>query len=156
VITRAFLLCILGGTLIFAQNLRRPLAWWDSPLVNSLDLTDAQTRQIRSTVADYRDKLRDLRAAVNKADNDLESIFNEDPVDQRKANDAIDALVSARGELTRTLSQMDLKLRLVLTPEQWQMLRSQGRGVRPLRRRGPGSKDPVSGADGGSAAKPAR
>ncbi len=147
-------LCVAGAALASAQGARRPIAWWDSPLVNRLDLTDSQTRQIRSTVADYRDKLGELRAAVNKAENDLEEIFNEDPVDQRKANDAIEALVSARGELTKTLSQMDLKLRLVLTPEQWQMLRRQG--PRPLRRRGPGPKGPVSGPEGGSAAKAAR
>lgn len=148
----AFVL-LVAAVLVNAQGSRVQMAWWDSPLASSLDLSDGQTRQIRSTVADYRDKLRDLRSAVNQAESNLESIFNEDPVDQRKAGEAIEQLVNARSDLTRTLSQMDLKLRLVLTPEQWQTLRGQmGRGARGPRRRGPGPKGPVTG-NGGAAAK---
>ena len=150
----AFLLLLIAALAGAQAPSRGPMAWWDSPLVSSLDLTDVQTKQIRSTVADYRDKLRDLRSGVNQAEQNLESIFNEDPVDQRKANDAIELLVNARGELTKTLSQMDLKLRLVLTAEQWQTLRSQmGRGGRGTRRRGPGPKGPLTGSSGGAAAK---
>src|SRR5258708_38252813 len=146
---RTVFLLVLAAGLVCGQGPRGPLTWWDSPLVSSLDLTDSQTKQIRSTVAEYRDKLRDLRLSVNKAEGDLENIFNEDPVDQRKANEAIDGLAAARGELTKTISQMDLKLRLVLTPEQWQDLRSQmGRGARAARREGSGAR-----GTGGAATK---
>jgi Spy/CpxP family protein refolding chaperone len=122
-------------------------AWWESPIVNKLDLSDAQTRQITATVSDYREKLREQRAAVNRAETGLESAFNEDPVDQKKANDAIDQLANARTELFRTTSQMDLKLRNVLTAQQWQELRSQqARGLRPAGRRGRGPKQPPIGS----------
>jgi len=69
--------------------------------------------------------------------------LGESPVDQRKANEAIDHLATARGELTRTLSQMTLRLRTILTSEQWQELqrrqaqrrdapfRGEERGLRP-------------------------
>jgi Spy/CpxP family protein refolding chaperone len=126
----------------------RPRPWWESPIVNKLDLSDAQTKQIAATVSDYREKLRDLRAAVNRAEAGLESVFNEDPVDQKKANDAIEQISNARTELFRTTSQMDLKLRTVLTAQQWQELRSeqQGRGPRPAGRRGRGPKGPPSGS----------
>jgi len=117
-------------------------AWWDSPVAQNLHLTDAQTKQIRATVKEYRDRIVDLRATVEKAEGDLDDVFNENPVDQRKANDAIDRLATARGELTKNLSQMSLKLRSVLTTEQWQELqrRQPGRSGPNGRRRVPGAR----------------
>jgi Spy/CpxP family protein refolding chaperone len=102
-------------------------AWWNSPIVQNLDLSDGQRKEIRSTVREYRGHLMDLREAVRRADSDLEIALGENPLDQRKANEAIEHLATARGELTRTLSQMTLRLRTILTNEQWQELqRRQG------------------------------
>jgi Spy/CpxP family protein refolding chaperone len=122
------------------------LPWWESPMVKNLDLSDSQTKQIQATVSDYRDKLRDLRSSVDRAESDLQGVLNEDPVDQRKANEAIEQLASARRDLFRTTSQMDLKLRVVLTAQQWQQLQSQTRGriLRPGGRRGRGPNGPPS------------
>jgi Spy/CpxP family protein refolding chaperone len=118
--------------------------WWDSPVVQDLNLTDAQQTEIRATVKEYRDRVADIRKAIESADRDLEAVFNnENPVDQRKASEAIDRLAAARGDLTRTLSQMSLKLRTVLTAEQWQELqrRRPGRlGLPGSVRRGPGER----------------
>jgi len=97
-------------------------AWWNSPIVQNMDLSETQRKDIRGTVRQYRGHLLDLREAVQRADSDLEIALNENPLDQRKANDAIDRLATARGELTRTLSQMTLRLRSILTNEQWQEL----------------------------------
>jgi len=101
--------------------------------VRDLNLSLEQKQQIRSTVKDYRPHLVELRAEVERAEGDLEYQFNQQPVDSRKANEAIDRLAAARSDLTRTLSQMSLKLRTVLTQQQWQELQ---------RRR------PVKGANG--------
>ena len=87
-----------------------------------MDLSETQRKDIRGTVRQYRGHLLDLREAVQRADNDLEIALNESPVDQRRANEAIDRLATARGELTRTLSQMTLRLRNILSNEQWQEL----------------------------------
>ena len=97
-------------------------AWWNSPIVQNLDLSETQRKDIRGTVREYRGHLLDLREAVQRADSDLEIALGESPVDQRKANDAIEHLATARGELTRTLSQMTLRLRTILTSDQWQEL----------------------------------
>jgi len=97
-------------------------AWWNSPIVQKMDLSETQRRDIRGTVRQYRGHLTDLREAVQRADGDLEIALGESPVDQRKANEAIERLATARGELTRTLSQMTLRLRTILTNEQWQEL----------------------------------
>jgi Spy/CpxP family protein refolding chaperone len=62
-------------------------------------------------------------------------------VDETKATAAIEKLATARAELTRAVSQLDLKLRKVLTAEQWQAMNRYQRNWqkdRPgPRRRGP-------------------
>jgi Spy/CpxP family protein refolding chaperone len=121
-------------------------AWWNSPIVQNLDLTQAQRKDIRGTVRDYRGHLMDLREAVQRADSDLEIALGENPLDQRKANDAIEHLATARGELTRTLSQMTLRLRTILTSDQWQELqkRQAERRAGPLRGRDEGGRRPAT------------
>ncbi len=102
--------------------------WWDSPLVKDLNLSEDQQKQIDSTVRDHRDKLIEQRAAVQKAEGALQDALNKDPVDEPKAREAIEKLIAARGDLMRTMSHMGLKLRAVLTPQQWQELQRRRRG----------------------------
>ena len=64
--------------------------------------------------------MREVQQAVNKADAEVAAAFNEEPVDQAKANDAINRLADAHREANRTVSQFSLKLRTVLTAQQWQ------------------------------------
>jgi Spy/CpxP family protein refolding chaperone len=121
-------------------------AWWNSPIVRNLDLTEAQRKDIRGTVREYRGHLLDLREAVQRADGDLEIALGENPLDQRKANEAIEHLATARADLTRTLSQMTLRLRAILTSDQWQELqrRQARRRAVPFRGRGEGSPPPAA------------
>lgn len=97
-------------------------AWWSGPLVQNLELSDAQRKEIRNTVRDYRGHLLDLREAAQRTDDDLDAILGASPLDKRKASEAIDKLATARAELTRTISQMTLRLRTILSDEQWQQL----------------------------------
>jgi len=110
---------LVSGSLC-AQMPKSLYAWWSKPIIaRQLNLTNVQRQQIRATVIQFRPRLIDIRAEVNKAEIDLEAQFDHDPVDQAKANQAIERLIAARSDLTRTLSQMSLKLRAVLTEQQW-------------------------------------
>ena len=148
---------LLAGAAL-AQGARgsfgKSFSWWEGPLAQDLNLTEAQSRQIRDTVRQYRGRLADLRAAVNRAEQEVESIFNDETIDQGRANDAIDQLARARAEMFRVTSQMDLKLRTILTVEQWQELQTrQGSRAAGLRRRGNGPKGaPVRAQSSGSQA----
>jgi Spy/CpxP family protein refolding chaperone len=117
--------------------------WWDGPLVSGLDLTDAQRTEIRSVIRDYRGKMMEVRGAVQKAEGDLDAVFNEDTVDQRRGSEAIDRLTKARADMTKSVSEMSLRMRAVLTTQQWQELqrrqREQGSGLENAGR-GPGSQ----------------
>ena len=120
---RLILLALLLSASLFAQMPKSLYAWWSRPVITKqLNLTNVQRQQIRATVMQYRPRLIDIRADVNKAEIDLQAQFDHDPVDQAKANQAIERLIAARTDLTRTLSQMSLKLRTVLTEQQWRDL----------------------------------
>jgi Spy/CpxP family protein refolding chaperone len=105
-------------------------AWWDSPVAQNLNLSRDQQTQIRTRVREYRDRLIEQRAAVQKAEGNLQDVMDESPVNEGRAREAIDNVVAARGELLRTVSQMSVRLRMVLTPEQWQTLRARQTGQR--------------------------
>ncbi len=131
---RSLALALLLSCTVFAQMPKGFYAWWAKPVVKNLNLSQAQKQQIHSTVQQFRVHLIDVRAEVAKAEIDLEDQFNRDPVDQQKANQAIERLIAARTDLTRTLSQMSLKLRMVLTEQQWRELQR----LRPM----PGQDSP--------------
>ena len=107
--------------------------WWDSPVARDLNLSDDQQKQIRAAVSDSRTRLIQLRGAVEAAEGELADLMNDDPVDARKANESIEKVTAARSELTRAVSQMSLKLRMILTAQQWQELQRR----RPPRPPGP-------------------
>ena len=118
-------------------------AWWEGKLAKDLNLTEAQQKQISAIRHDSALKIFDLREAVKKAEGDLTLTFDESPLDQTKSNVAIEHLTAARSELFRATSQMDLKIRAVLTDEQWQELKKR-------ERRGPGGPGGrPSGPEGG-------
>lgn len=119
---RLFWLVLMLSVPALAQLPQGFYPWWNGPVARDLKLTDQQQKDIRRTIREYRNRLIDARAAVNKAEGDLQDIFNDDPVDTKRGTDAIERLIAARSELTRTLSQMSLKLRTLITAEQWQEL----------------------------------
>lgn len=134
-------LLLLGPALLAAQPMRGPRPWWEGQLAKDLNLSDAQTKEILQTRQDFRARMLETRKAVTQAEQDVEAVFNEDPVDQVKANEAINRLAEAHAEATRAVSEMELKFRMILTAQQWQDLKQRqgawpgGRG----RRRPPGA-----------------
>jgi Spy/CpxP family protein refolding chaperone len=116
------LVLALSGAL-FAQMPKSLYPWWSKRIiVRQLNLSNAQVQQIRSVVSHYHPQLLEDRAKVLRAEQNLEDQFNHNPVDQAKTNQAIEQLIAARSGLTRSLSELSLKLRMVLTARQWQDL----------------------------------
>jgi Spy/CpxP family protein refolding chaperone len=114
---------MMSGLTLFGQQGSRSLyPWWESPMVRDLHLSEDQARQIRTTLREQRGQLIDLRAAVEKAEGDVEDVFNEESIDQKRAGETIEKLVRARTELTRAYAMVSVKLRAVLTAQQWREL----------------------------------
>lgn len=136
--------------------------WWTRAVTrNSLNLSDAQLKQVNEISQAYYATLKDLRDSVSKAESNLNEIYNQDKIDELKASVAVDQYVNARTNLTRVLSQMSLKMRTVLTPEQWQQLvdlqngRAAARGGRGRGRGGaPNGSAPANGGTSNKVSPP--
>ncbi len=120
---RAILLLFALCAASFAQMPKSLYPWWSNRIVvRQLNLSNSQVQQIRAIVSRFHPQLLEDRAKVLRAEQNLEDQFNHDPVDQGKTNEAIEQLIAARSGLTRSLSGLSLKLRVLLTARQWQEL----------------------------------
>jgi Spy/CpxP family protein refolding chaperone len=120
---RSLVLALVLSASLLAQMPQSLYPWWGNKLVvKQLDLTPPQVRQIRAAVTEAQPHLLEVRAKVLRAEQNLEDQFNNDPVDQGKANQALEQLITARIDLTRSLTELSLKLRVLLTAQQWREL----------------------------------
>lgn len=111
---------LLGGALYAQPN----VPWWENPVGEGLNLTDSQRERINGIARDFRDRLMQKRQEANRAEQDLEDVFNAEVVDSQRGRNAIERLARIRADLTRDVSQMTLQMRTVLTAEQWRALQS--------------------------------
>lgn len=102
-----------------------------------LSLSEAQQTQISTICKESFKKVSELHKAWKNAESELQSAFDESPVDQAKSNTAIEHLAAARSDVFRATSQMELKIRTVLTDEQWQQLKAREHRGGPGRPGGP-------------------
>jgi Spy/CpxP family protein refolding chaperone len=130
------------ATPLMAQMPRGAFNWWESPLTRDINLTEDQRKQIQEAIRGFRPKLIDLRASLEKAELETEDALNDEILDQRRANEAIERLAAARADMTRTMSQMSIKFRSILTTEQWREL--QKKRSEMMRQR-PGAMGPGQG-----------
>ncbi|MBA3974955.1 MAG: hypothetical protein C0504_12160 [Candidatus Solibacter sp.] len=107
---------------LLAQMPRGAFNWWESPLTRDINLTEDQRKQIQEAIRGFRPKLIDLRASLEKAEIETEYALNDETLDMKRANEAIERLAGARADMTRTMSQMSIKFRSILTAEQWKDL----------------------------------
>jgi Spy/CpxP family protein refolding chaperone len=120
---RLIALAFLLSCGLLAQMPNSLYPWWSNKIVvRQLNLSNAQVQQIRGVVSHFRPQLLEDRAKVLRAEQNLEDQFNRDPVDQAKTTQAIEQLIAARTGLTRSLSELSLKLRVLLSAAQWHEL----------------------------------
>ncbi len=139
----AALLWLLSGT-VFSQ-VPGLFPWWDSPIAGNLGLTEAQKTQIRTRLDEWRDKIMNLNRNLEEAEAAMRAQFDKEPPDERQAVECIEKSVEARAELTRAVSMMSLRLRQVLTADQWRELQKRQQQRRPPQGRPLGAAPPRQG-----------
>jgi Spy/CpxP family protein refolding chaperone len=158
------LFAVLSASLALAQPPRDLYPWWDLPVSKEIGLTDDQRARVEKVVREYRNKLIDLRGALEKAEADLGDAFNEENFDLKRASEAADRVAKSRADLSAAMSQMSVRLRSVLTVQQWRELQRRRphqtqphvgpvkppQGVRP----GPGGPGPGPGMQPGQPGQP--
>jgi Spy/CpxP family protein refolding chaperone len=104
--------------------------WWARPeAVQRLGLTADQTKKMDEIFLQFRLKSIDLNAAMQKEEVMMEPLISAEQPDEAKIVAQIDRLAQARAELEKANVRMQLGIRRVLTPEQWNKLKSKPPGT---------------------------
>lgn len=89
-------------------------------------ISDAQAKQIGDIFEANRHALIDQRAEVEKKEGDLQVLLHGATVDTAQADKAVDALLDARNKLAKTETLMMVRVRQVVTLEQWNKMHRPG------------------------------
>ncbi|MEO8662502.1 MAG: hypothetical protein ABI693_28840 [Bryobacteraceae bacterium] len=131
---KSLLLFLLLAIPVLAQEQSTFFPTWDANIVKELGATDQQQREIRSIIRDSRSRLIDQQSLLAKAQAEIEDAFNEDPFDQRRAAELCDKVINTRADLARTFTQMQTRLRSLLTNDQWRELQRRSAAAKAAQR----------------------
>jgi periplasmic protein CpxP/Spy len=100
-----------------------PGRWWERPRVAAeLALSEQQRRMLDAVALDHAKTMVDLKAEVEKAELDLRGAADGDPFDAKKVREAFAVLQQRRTRLEQERFELLIKVREVLTAEQWRRL----------------------------------
>ena len=107
------------------QTTLRGTFWRNSDWVRVLALSPEQQKRMDDHFLQYRLKLFDLTASVQKEELILELLFGDtkpSPEDEARILTQIDKIAETRAELEKANSKMLIGILQVLTPDQWSKL----------------------------------
>ncbi|MDR7544105.1 MAG: Spy/CpxP family protein refolding chaperone [Armatimonadota bacterium] len=93
-------------------------------LQRRLNLSDEQARRVRQILTAHQDRIARLRIALSRARLDAREAMLEATPDRTKLEGIARRIGELTGQLTAARFQTTLELRQVLTPEQWNRLRT--------------------------------
>lgn len=100
-----------------------PDRWWKNPAtVQSLGLTADQQKKMDDIFQQYRLKLIDLNAALEREEVTLDPLVSAESLDDSRITAQIDRVAQARAELEKANGRMLLGIRKLLSTEQWNKL----------------------------------
>jgi len=112
-----------GGMAVAQPPAVPPGTWWDVPLVvEEVGLTDDQRSTLAKVTRRHVRALADLRAAVARAEIDLQEVSDRDPLPLQEVRQAFTALQASRTRLEQERFELVLSVRGILEPEQWRRL----------------------------------
>jgi Spy/CpxP family protein refolding chaperone len=99
--------------------------WWNNPsMIERLKLTDDQRKSMDAILLQYREKLIDLRANLEKAELALQPLMGADTPNESAITAQIDKVVQARADLERANARFLLAIREKLTVDQWKQIQT--------------------------------
>ena len=99
--------------------------WWRTPLyAKAFDLTADQQKRMDDVFQESRVRLIALDADLKVQEATLEPLMSAERMDEAKTLAQIDRVAQARAELEKANARMLLRLRMVLTSEQWDKIQT--------------------------------
>jgi len=94
--------------------------WWERPRIAArLGVTQDQVSKLNAATYPHAKAMVDLKASVDKATLDLQAASEAEPFEADRARIAFGALQQARQRLEAERFEMLLKVRAILTADQW-------------------------------------
>ena len=113
------LLCAAAAFSRGFPNLPRGKWWQNEKVVADLGLTPEQRAKLDDIMFTHRDRMIDLKAALEKAELRLKETMDKPVLNEKEVLEQLDKSITARGLLQKDRITMLVKVRGVLTPEQW-------------------------------------
>ena len=103
--------------------------WWrNEQWIRTLNLTPEQQKKTEDVFQQYRLQLIELSASLTREEAILQPLLADvRPEDEARILEEIDRVAMARAELEKVNARMLLRMRQVLTPEQWNQVSSRGK-----------------------------
>lgn len=146
---------LAGISPAFADELDVPPGrWWDRPaVVQLLGLSAEQQGTIETITLTHARTMVDLKAGVEKAALELRAAAEAEPFAAERVREAFGAFLTARTRLETERFEMILRIREVLSREQWGQLRRLAEEARRRRVEG-GERGPGGGPLGSRPLRP--
>jgi len=113
--------------------------WWnDTAMIEKLGLSEDQRKSMDDILLQHREKLVDMRGALEKAELGMEPLMGADTPNEQQILAQIDKIAQARAELEKANARFLLAIRAKLTPDQYRQLQAARAERRQMRQSGPG------------------
>jgi Spy/CpxP family protein refolding chaperone len=94
--------------------------WWkNDKVVQDLGLSPDQQKALDGLMLSHEDKMIDLKAAMEKEELRMRDLLDRPALDERATLEQVDRTLATRTQLQRNRAVMFVKVRGILTPEQW-------------------------------------
>jgi len=100
-------------------------------MLKEAGVSDEQIKQITDAIQNSRHALIDQRAEVEKKEGDFQLLMEAPQINARDTEKALDQLLDARTKLSKTQTMMMVKMRQILTQEQWRKMSEMQRRMGP-------------------------
>jgi len=115
------LVVFLPSTLL-AQRMMHGKWWYDESIVQGLELTDSEKKELDEKYAESRRKMIDRKSEIEMQRFELDLLLGRNDADRQEIMARFDSLERARAQLSRTRFEMLLEIRNIIGAERFQEL----------------------------------
>ena len=102
-----------------------PGRWWkNSDVIRQLNLTPDQQKKLDDIMFAHMEKMIDLKAALDKEELKIKMLLDQSQIDEKHVLAVVDKVLAARDQMQRMRATMFVKVRILLTAEQWEKMKA--------------------------------
>lgn len=123
-IAALLILTISLPEVVAAQDVPSGKWWYNKKVVQNLNLTKKEVRQLDRRYEDSHRKLIDLKSAVKREQFELDTLLGKEPVDDAKVRKQFKRLEKARTDLANERLGFVIRVREIIGADRFQQLKT--------------------------------